>query len=78
MQLIINKLFILLTLLIFISCSKVQNKFNSNYFKKSNDILLFEFPDTVYEKQVVYGKVKYNLQLDSLELSEIEDRKSVV
>lgn len=74
MQLIINKLFILLTLLIFISCSKVQNKFNSNYFKKSNDILLFEFPDTVYEKQVVYGKVKYNLQLDSLELSEIDER----
>lgn len=74
MQLIINKLIILLTLLIFISCSNGQNKFNSNNFKKSNDILLFEFPDTVYEKQVVYGKVKYNLQLDSLELSEIDER----
>jgi hypothetical protein len=78
---------IFFTLLLVTSCSKTKekdSKTNSETFHLSdsipdidgndNDILKFVFPDTVDLNMKIYGKLKYNLELDSVTESKLLDR----
>lgn len=74
-----NKIFetlIFLNLLIIISCSTKNNK-ESNIFNNesnSNELLVFEFPDTVKLGVKIKGVINYNLEFNSENSSEIKER----
>lgn len=58
-----------------ISCGNKQNEISNNYLhKKEQPLIYFEFNDTVKVNQESLGKLRYNLELDSIQLSDIEER----
>lgn len=67
------KFIFIFSILILTSCKEAKKE-SIEIMESNEDILLFEFPDTVKLNQNNFGKIQYNLDIDSIDISEIDER----
>ncbi|WP_299156931.1 hypothetical protein [uncultured Tenacibaculum sp.] len=69
---IIKKISIYFSIFLIVSCSNEYKK--EEVKKESNKIAFIEFPSVIRKGEIVKGKLKYNLNLDSIKRENIKER----